>query len=425
MAVWYDGRLCVRHEPGMLDERLARWGDARGAGTAAIGHVRYSTSGARSEADAQPVRVGGGGGAVALVHNGTITDAHALEPAGRAACAASDTKLLARFLCSWKRGDTTLPDALAGVTGAFSLALLHRDELVLARDPHGFRPLFYARWGNGWVAASETCALEALGGCSIREVAPGQILRLRRHQVTARRFDHATPGFCAMELIYLSRPESRYGDVRVADLRRALGRATARQAPAPADLVVGVPASGLDAAVGYAEESGLPQRQVLHAVSATPRSFILPSSVARRQVVASKFSVAEDSLAGKDVVVVDDSLVRGTTMREVCRLLRSAGTGSIHVRIASPRVRWPCYFGVDFPDPGELIARTAPLELAAAIGADSVAFLAVEGLEGELRRTRRAAHCLGCFSGRYPAPLPASARAARAAPAMAVAGRTC
>ena len=379
-------------------------------GSLAVGHNRYSTTGSTCIENAQPFVVNCRIGQVAVAHNGNLVNASelrlALEREGAVFLTSSDSEVIVQMLARSRADD--LPDMLAEVAaslrGAYTLVLATPDMLIGIRDPHGFRPLVLGRMRSGTVLASESCALDAMGAAVIREVDPGEMVVVTRDGVTSRRFADPVPSQqCVFELIYFSRPDSVVFSESVNDVRRRLGRQLAREAPAPVDVVIAVPDSSNAAALSYAEELGVPFEHGLIRSHYIGRTFINPAPGIRSKAVALKYNPVRSILAGKNVAVVDDSIVRGTTSRQLVKLLRRAGAREVHMRIASPPVVGPCYYGIDTPTRSELIASSHTTdEIAKYIGVDSLAYLSMEGLRGAT--TRPDSHCYACFTLDYPVP---------------------
>jgi amidophosphoribosyltransferase len=388
-------------------------------GERAIGHVRYSTAGGNDVRNAQPIRVETRHGPLAVAHNGNLINAEELrvelEHEGAIFQARSDTEILVHLLTRARapRIQDRLRDALAQVRGAYSLVVLHEGGMIGVRDPHGFRPLLLGRLGDAHILASETCALDLIGGELVREVEPGELLLIDRDgRVRSERLVHepdAPPRACVFELVYFARPNSRLFELDVYSSRHALGRALALESPVDADLVIPVPDSGVPAALGFAEASGLPFRHGLLRSHYVGRTFIEPEQSIRHFGVKLKLSAVRSVLEGQRVVVVDDSIVRGTTSRKIVELVRAAGAREVHLRISSPPTTHPCYYGIDTPNRDELIASHHEVDaIARRVTADSLAYLSIEGLHqatgstsGDARRL-----CDACFTGRYDAGIP-------------------
>ena len=413
ISVWGAGGLRTHRGMGtvarVFTERRVR---ARLRGSAAIGHVRYSTMGDSDLRNAQPLVGETPWGTVAVAHNGNVTNAPALRQRlagdGYAFTTSSDSEVVLALLA---QPAASLEEAVratcARLEGAFSLLISAKGVLFAARDLRGFRPLWFGRRGPAQVVASETPGLEAAGGRPDREVAPGTILVLQPGSARAVRFAEARPRHCAFEHVYFARADGRvFGDA-VQPVRVAAGRALAREHPVDADGVIPVPDSGIPAALGYAEEHGLPVWQGLVRNVYVGRTFIQPTPAARIRQADMKLSVVADVVEGKRVVVVDDSVVRGITLRGRVAALRAAGAREVHVRVACPPIQHPCHFGVDFGDGSELIAANrSPAEVAAELDVDSIGFLSLPNLLDTLGQPDDH-YCQGCWSGDYPVEVPA------------------
>jgi amidophosphoribosyltransferase len=380
------------------------------AGDRAIGHVRYSTAGDTIEANAQPILIDCHRGPIALAHNGNIVNAtvlkQGLEAAGSIFQSTADTEVILHLYARSHR--ERLEDAIAAtlskVMGAFSLLFLTRDALVAARDPWGFRPLVIGKLEGAFIVCSETCALDLIDAEFVREVEPGELVVVDREGLRSfRPFPPEPVRQCIFEQVYFARPDSLVFGENVLASRLALGRQLAREAPADADIVVPVPDSGIGAGLGYAQESGLPYQWGLIRNHYVGRTFIEPMQSIRSFGVRIKLNPVREILAGKRVVLIDDSIVRGTTSRKIVQMVREAGAREIHVRISSPPTTGPCYYGIDTPLKSELIAssHTVP-EIRDWIGADSLAYLSNEGLLAAVGDAEGTRHCTACFSGNYP-----------------------
>ena len=386
------------------------------SGHLAIGHTRYSTTGSGSWENAQPsFRSTPGGGSVALGHNGNLTNTaelwHRIRANGHARDAmgaTTDSDLVTCLLAS--RPDVSLEETamevLPTLRGAFSLAFMDEHTLYAARDAHGVRPLVLGRLERGWVVASETAALDIVGASYVREVDPGELLIIDEHGVRARQFAKPTPKGCLFEYVYLARPDTTIAGRNVHETRVEVGRTLAHEAPADADLVIPVPESGTPAAVGFAEASGIPYGLGLVKNSYVGRTFIQPTQTIRQLGIRLKLNPLRTVLKGKRIVVVDDSIVRGNTQRALVRMLREAGATEVHVRISSPPVSWPCFYGIDFASKAELIASGLAVdEIRESIGADSLAYVSLEGLIAASEQPADRL-CTACFTGEYPIALP-------------------
>ena len=382
-------------------------------GRHAIGHVRYSTAGGSFARNAQPFYASTDAGPVAIAHNGNLVNALAirreLERRGAIFSTTADSEVIVQLLARSREHtpEERLIDALSRVKGAFSLLTLTNDALIAARDPSGFRPLSLGRLDGAWVAASETCALDLIGATFERDVEPGEMVVIRRGRLrTLRPFKNAArESFCIFEYIYFARPDSNLNGENVYAYRKELGRVLAREHPVSADLVVPVLDSGNTAALGFAEESGIPYEQAMIRNHYVRRTFIEPAQAIRHFGVKVKHNAVKSMLEGKRVVLVDDSIVRGTTLVKLVSLLRNAGAREVHLRISSPPTIGPCYYGIDTPTREELIAHQhTPEEIRVIIGADSLGYLSLEGLRATARRLKRG-FCDACFSDEYPVPI--------------------
>jgi amidophosphoribosyltransferase len=387
-------------------------------GHLAIGHCRYSTTGSCTWENAQPsYRPTSHGGGIALGHNGNLTNTAELsakvndpvEAMRRLPKATNDSDLVTALLAG--HPDLSLEAAALEVLpllrGAFSLVFMDEHTLYAARDPHGVRPLVLGRLERGWVVASETAALDIVGASFIREVEPGELLAIDEHGMRSQHFAPATPKGCLFEYVYLARPDTAIAGRSVHETRVEVGRRLAREAPVEADLVIPVPESGTPAAIGYAQASGIPYGTGLVKNSYVGRTFIQPSNTIRQLGIRLKLNPLRNAIAGKRLVVVDDSIVRGNTQRALVRMLREAGAREVHVRISSPPVKWPCFYGIDFASRAELIANGLTVdEICASIGADSLAYISLEELTAATTIDSEAL-CRACFDGTYPIELPA------------------
>lgn len=386
-------------------------------GDRAIGHVRYSTAGGSDVRNAQPMIAETGRGPIAIAHNGNLTNAvqmrAALESEGAIFASRSDTEIILHLLARARapRFQDRVRAALAQVSGAYSLLLLHDDTIIGLRDPSGFRPLVLGDLDGAPVLASETGALDLMGARFVREVDPGEMVIIDAHGIKSERLYHAPderPRSCIFELVYFARPDGQVFGADVNDSRFRMGQRLAEEAPVPADIVIPVPDSGGPAALGYAAASKLPFRYGLLRSHYVGRTFIEPSQQIRDFGVKLKLSAVRSVLAGQRVVVVDDSLVRGTTSRKIVRMLRDAGAAEVHLRISCPPTTWPCYYGIDTPNRDELIAANHTIEeITRFVTADSVAYLSLEALHravGDQPGPERR-FCNACFTGDYSVPV--------------------
>jgi amidophosphoribosyltransferase len=379
-------------------------------GDRAMGHVRYSTAGDTVAANAQPIVIDCHRGPIALAHNGNLVNAallrHELEAAGSIFQSTSDTEVILHLYARSHR--ERLEDAIAAslskVMGAFSLVFLTPEALVAARDPWGFRPLAIGQLGQALVVASETCALDLIDAAFVRDVEPGEVVVIDKGGLRSfRPFPPEPVRQCVFEHVYFARPDSTVFGRNVLATRAAMGRQLAREAPADADIVVPVPDSGMGAALGYAEESGLPFQWGLIRNHYVGRTFIEPRQSIRSFGVKIKLNPVRSVLEGKRVVLIDDSIVRGTTSRKIVGMVREGGAREVHLRISSPPTTGPCYYGIDTPTRDELIAaRHSVEEIREWVGADSLAYLSHEGLLAAVGDAEGQRHCTACFSGRYP-----------------------
>jgi amidophosphoribosyltransferase len=414
-----DGRRIVVHkEMGLVAQVFDEPSLTALRGDIAVAHCRYSTTGAPVWANAQPTFRSTPAASVALGHNGNLTNtrelAEMLPPDSGLGMvhATSDTDVLTELLINSASEAGSLADAAARILplarGAYSLVFMDENTLYAARDPQGFRPLVLGELGTrggGWVVASETAALDIVGARFVREVQPGELITMDERGVRSRIFAPARPKVCLFEYVYLARPDTTIGGRGLHATRVQIGRTLAAEHPAEADLVIPVPESGTPAAIGYAEASGIPYGQGLVKNSYVGRTFIQPSQTIRQRGIRLKLNPLRDVIAGKRIVVVDDSIVRGNTQRAIVGMLRESGAREVHVRIASPPVKWPCFYGIDFATREELIAGHLPLdEILTSIGADSLGYVSLDGLIAATEQPPGSL-CRACFDGNYPVPV--------------------
>ena len=386
-------------------------------GEVAIGHVRYSTAGAKGPAirDVQPFFGEFAMGGCAIAHNGNITNAEALRreliERGSIFASGSDSECIIHLMArSIQRSiPERMKDALRRVEGAFSVIAMTRTKLIGVRDALGVRPLVIGKQGDAYVLASETCALDIIGAEFLREVEPGEMVVISSSGIeSARPFGTSSPRFCIFEHVYFSRPDSMIGGRSVYETRRQIGVELAREAPIEGDLVCPVPDSGTPAAIGYSQESGIPFAMGIIRNQYTGRTFIEPTEQIRDMGVRLKLNVNRALVRGKRIILVDDSVVRGTTSRKVKDMILAAGAAEVHFRIASPPTAWPCFYGVDTPERGKLLAaQMSPEEMRDWMGVDSLAFVSLDGLyravgEAQGRNAACPQYCDACFSGQYP-----------------------
>ena len=415
-----DGVFASRKDLGLVGEVFSEDALSRlPRGSMAVGHVRYGTTGASSRRNCQPIEVNHQKGRMAIAHNGNLSNAYELrnrlELSGAIFHTTSDTETISYIVTRERLTSPSIEDALSAamdkLEGAYSLILMSPQKLICARDPHGFRPLCYGKMPDGaYVAASESCALAAVGAEFIRDLEPGEILVFQRDGIISRQ-EHCgkscrTP--CIFEYIYFARPDSVIDGVSVHAARLRAGEILARTHPVEADLVIGVPDSGLDAALGYSRASGIPYGIGLIKNKYIGRTFIAPGQEYRLDQVKLKLSAVRDSICGKRVVLVDDSIVRGTTSGRIVGLLRDAGAKEIHLRVSAPPFLNPCYYGTDIDSRSNLIAcHHTTEEIAKIINVDSLGYLPVSALR---QLTGFDGCCDACFTGSYPTPVPADNR---------------
>jgi len=382
-------------------------------GHLAIGHTRYSTAGESRLANAQPFLIDCAHGQIAVAHNGNLVNARELRDDlvrdGAIFQTSSDTEVLLHLYARSKAPsvEEALVDSIAQIRGAFSLALLTKDRLIAVRDPHGFRPLALGKLADAWIVCSETCALDLIGATYVRDIEPGEVLIISDGGVRSiKPFPQAPLSQCVFEHVYFSRPDSYVFGRSVNDVRTELGRVLAREAGVPADVVVPIPDSGVCAATGFAEEAKLPLRMGLIRNHYVGRTFIQPQQSIRHFGVKVKLNPVRSILEGKRVVLLDDSLVRGTTSRKIVKMVKAAGASEVHLRISCPPTISPCFYGVDTPSRAELIASTHTIdEIRKYVGADSLAYLSLEGLRSAVG-SQHQSYCTSCYTGVYPVAFP-------------------
>lgn len=411
LAIDELGRARVHRGMGLVSEVFDENKLLDLVGSIALGHVRYSTSGGSELRNAQPVVVEYRDGPMALAHNGNITNGRELRQRlseeGAIFQTDTDSEVVIHLIARSRREkeEQKVDDALSQLAGAFSLVLSIGKTIYAARDSRGFRPLVLGRLGDAWVVCSETCALDLIGAEYVRDVAPGEVLRIRDGRIEPLRpLPPEVPAPCLFELVYFARPDSRVWGLSVDRARRAFGRQLAREHPAEAECVFAVPDSSNSAALGYSEESGIPFELALIRNHYVGRTFIYPTQAGRDFRVRVKYNPVAEAIDGKRVVVVDDSLVRGTTSKGLVALLRGAGAREIHFRIASPPIRFPCYYGIDMPTRDELLgAGHSVSEIREHLGVDSLGYLSLEGLQQAVEAA--GPFCNACWTGEYVAPL--------------------
>ncbi|NYD38083.1 amidophosphoribosyltransferase [Actinomycetospora corticicola] len=416
-----DGRqIVVFKDLGLVSQVFDEQTLSSLRGHMAVGHTRYSTTGSSTWENAQPTfTTTSAGTGIALGHNGNLVNTAELVarradpmPSRGRVTATTDSDVVTGLLAE-SAADLGVEEAalrlLPDLRGAFSLAFCDETTLYAARDRHGVRPLVLGRLDRGWVVASETAALDIVGASFVREVEPGELIAIDADGLRSSRFAAPEPKGCVFEYVYLARPDTSIAGRGVHSTRVEIGRKLAQEHPAEADLVIPVPESGTPAAVGYAEASGIPYGMGLVKNAYVGRTFIQPSQTIRQLGIRLKLNPLREVIRGKRLVVVDDSIVRGNTQRSLVRMLREAGAVEVHVRIASPPVRWPCFYGIDFASRAELIANGLDNEgIRRSVGADSLGYVSSEGLIAATEQPRSRL-CTACFSGEYPIPLPEEA----------------
>jgi amidophosphoribosyltransferase len=384
-------------------------------GDLAIGHTRYSTTGSTTWDNAQPVFKTDGVHSLALGHNGNLVNTTELADAvGRGGLATTDSDIVTTMIADAAPETGGIEAAamkvLPALRGAFCFVFMDERSVYAARDPHGVRPLSIGRLPNGFVIASETCALDIVGATLVRDVEPGELVRIDDRGLHAQRFAESTKrSLCVFEVVYLARPDSRIGQGSVHESRREMGRQLALEHPADADLVIAVPTTGHSAAQGFSEVSGIAYGDGLYKNQYVGRTFIQPSQSLRDRGVKLKLNPLPDSIRGKRLVVVDDSIVRGTTTKQVVQALREAGATEVHIRITCPPIQWPCFYGIDFPTRQELIAADLTVEqIRSYVGADSLGYLSLDGMVAAAGEAKES-YCRACFDGEYPIEIPEGA----------------
>ena len=412
-----DGeRILIFKDMGLVSQVFTEGDLATLKGNLAIGHCRYSTTGSSTWVNAQPTLRPTNYGTLALAHNGNLTNTgdlaelvQKLEGSAKSMSGVTtDTEIMTALIAlqDEKNVEASALAVLPQLEGAFSLVFMDEHTLYAARDRHGVRPLVLGKLETGWVVASESAALDIVGAAFVREIEPGEFIAIDSNGVRSQRWAEAQPKGCLFEYVYLARPDTTIAGSGIHKTRVAIGAQLAREAPVDADLVIPVPESGTPAAIGYAKESGIPFGLGLVKNSYVGRTFIQPSQTIRQLGIRLKLNPLREIIEGKRIVVVDDSIVRGNTQRAIVRMLREAGAREIHVRISSPPVKWPCYYGIDFATKAELIANGLEAEeIRRSIGADSLGYVSLDGL---ITATQVASDrlCSACFTGEYPIRIP-------------------
>ena len=412
-----DGeRILIFKDMGLVSQVFTEGDLATLKGNLAIGHCRYSTTGSSTWVNAQPTLRPTNYGTLALAHNGNLTNTGDLAElvqklegsATNMSGVTTDTEIMTALIAlqDEKNVEASALAVLPQLEGAFSLVFMDEHTLYAARDRHGVRPLVLGKLETGWVVASESAALDIVGASFVREIEPGEFIAIDSNGVRSQRWAEAQPKGCLFEYVYLARPDTTIAGSGIHKTRVAIGEQLAREAPAEADLVIPVPESGTPAAIGYAKESGIPFGLGLVKNSYVGRTFIQPSQTIRQLGIRLKLNPLREIIEGKRIVVVDDSIVRGNTQRAIVRMLREAGAREIHVRISSPPVKWPCYYGIDFATKAELIANGLEVEeIRRSIGADSLGYVSLDGLISATQVPSERL-CSACFTGEYPIRIP-------------------
>ena len=412
-----DGKEFLTHKamglvPEVFNEKLLE----PMKGHIAIGHVRYSTTGSSLVANAQPLNFRYLKGLISLAHNGNLTNAHEIRHRlavnGSVFQTTSDSEVIVKLIARYGQGsiEEALMKTAIDIKGAYSLLVMTEDKLIGMRDPHGVRPLCIGKKGQAYILASETCALDTVGADFIRDVAPGEIVVIDEEGLKSfQTLVHPHQSFCVFEFVYLARPDSNFAGKNVTLVRREMGRQLAHEYPVPADIVIPVPDSGVAAALGYAEASGIPYMEGLMKNRYIGRTFIQPTQKMRETAVRLKLNPIQEILEGKRVVMVDDSIVRGTTCKQIVQMLRHAGAKEVHLLVSSPPIHFPCFYGIDTSERNQLIAAKHSLdEIRDFIGADGLHYISLEGM---LKATGLPvdSFCSACFTGNYPIEIPQNA----------------
>ncbi|HWC14562.1 MAG TPA: amidophosphoribosyltransferase [Actinomycetota bacterium] len=421
MAISDGQNLVVYKELGLVSQVFDETVLQSLRGHLAIGHTRYSTTGSTTWENAQPSYKSSGAGQIAVAHNGNLVNSVVLKdsleaaggdptPAKPRVASSSDTDLIASHIARANRGSTkeAVLEVLPRLSGAFSFTMMDETSLFGARDPYGFRPLCIGALGDHWVLASETCALDLLGARFIRDVEPGEMVTIDADGITSDRFAPVTPAACVFEHVYFARPDSTLMGQNVYATRYRMGQTLAKESPVQAELVMPVPDSGVPAAQGFAAASGIPYGEGFVKNRYVGRTFIQPTESMRKQGIRMKLNPLREVIEGRRLVVVDDSIVRGPTAGHLVQMLREAGAREVHLRISSPPIKWPCFYGIDMPNQDELIGSRMDVDgIRQHVKADSLAYLSLEGM---VAATQIPADnfCTACFSSNYPIPIPAS-----------------
>jgi len=411
-----NGKMQYYKEMGLVQEVFSDHILARLKGNVSIGHVRYSTTGESYVSNAQPLVVRYKGGSIALAHNGNLINATSLrdelEDKGSIFQTSIDSEVIANLIArNYKLGfKEAIIHSVRRIKGAYALTIICEDKLIGVRDPNGLRPLCVGKLGDGYVLASESCALDVTGAEFIRDIEPGEMVVIDGNGIESIKFDNNTrKALCSFEFVYFARPDSNLDGRSVYNSRRNAGRTLAKEHPADADMVIAVPDSGTVAAIGYAEEAGIPFGEGLVKNRYVGRTFIQPDQKTRELAVRLKLNPLRLNLKDKRIVLIDDSIVRGTTSKRIVSMLKEAGAKEVHVRVSSPPVKYSCFFGIDTPERKKLVgAQYSVEEIREMIGADSLGYLSVEGLYDSIDMPKDSL-CKACFDGNYPMEVPKTA----------------
>lgn len=412
IAVSNDEVIKIQKAMGLVSDVFVPQHLAELKGHIAVGHVRYATAGGRTIENAQPMLNKFKLGSIALAHNGQLVNyeplQEMLEETGSTFTSTSDTEIILKLIArNYKKGlEQAVTNAIQVIKGSFALCVMTENCLIGARDPYGIRPLCLGQLEDGWVLASESCAIDAMNGTFVRDVNPGEVVIITSDGLKSVNLNEKTSKqTCIFEYVYFARPDSIIDGIPVQYARLKMGEMLAKENPVEADVVVGVPDSGIGAALGYSAVSGVPYAMGIVKNKYIGRTFIAPTQKERENMVFVKLNAIKSDLNGKRVVVIDDSIVRGTTSRRLVQILRRAGAKEVHFRVSSPPVKFPCYLGIDTPTKAELISSAHDVEqIRKEIGADSLSFISLEGMLEALRSCRPESngYCKGCFCGEYP-----------------------
>jgi len=413
IAVTDGSFMDLQRGMGLVSEAF-RQGLPSMSGHIAIGHVRYSTTGSNLLTNTQPLMVSYAGGHISLAHNGNLTNAKQirieLEQKGGVFQTSVDSEVIVHLIARSQKPtvEEKIIESLEQIEGAYCLTIMTGNKLIGVRDPHGFRPLCIGKLNDGWVIASETCALDTVGAEFVRDVEPGEMVIVDEQGLTSLPFKTGNNrSLCVFEYIYFARSDSVIDNQSVYEARLAMGRQLARESGLKADIVISVPDSGTTAALGFSKESGIPFAEGLMKNRYIGRTFIQPEQKKRDSSVRLKLNPIQTVVKGKSVIMVDDSIVRGTTSGKIVKMLKEAGATAVHMCVSSPPISYPCYYGIDTSIRKELIAATKQVEeIRQMIGADSLYYLSLEGLQKSVANVKPTDMCYACFQGQYPAPIP-------------------